>query len=129
MNYGDRPLTIPHEDDATPESERAIRAITEAGLPQLRGTEPEVAFAANIRLQKLISADDYLTQLRNDEQETALGPMAGAQPSAPVSKSEVRREQAALSRLRHQDDASWWIARQDRTAVELLSSFLEGHEP
>ena len=124
MNYGDRPLTVPPEEDGTPQTQRAIRAITEAGLPPLRGGEEDIAAAHEIRLAKLIAADDILTQLRSDEQETELGHMAGAQPQAPVSKNEVRQEQIALNRLRHQDDAAWWLAQRDRTAQELLALFL-----
>jgi hypothetical protein len=78
----------------------------------LRGTEDEIA------------ADDLLTQLRTDEQETELGHMAGAQPQTPVSKDEVRSEQIALNRLRHQDDAAWWLEQRDRAIKELLEMFL-----
>jgi len=123
MNYGDRPLSIPPEQDATPQTGRAIRAITEVGLPPLRGTEADIAAAAGIRLDRLIAADDLLTGMRTDEQETELGHMAGATPAKPVSPDDVRRAQTALNRLRHQDDAAWWLANGDRTAEELIAVF------
>jgi hypothetical protein len=129
MNYGDRPLNIPPEEDATPATERSIRAITEVGLPPLRGMAADIAAAHEIRLAKLIAADDLLTQLRNDEQETELGHMAGAQPSAPVSRQEVQEAQAALNRLRHQDDAAWWLAQNDRSVQELLALFRADRQP
>jgi hypothetical protein len=123
MNYGDRPLNIPPEEDGTPESERSIRAITEVGLPPLQGTEADIAAATEIRLAKLIAADDLLTMLRSDHQETDLGHMAGMQPAKPVSVDDVKRAQVALNRLRHQDDAAWWLANRDRTAQELIEMF------
>jgi hypothetical protein len=125
MNYGDKPLTIPQEEDATPETGRTIRAITEVGLPALQGDEAAIAEAAEIRLAKLMAADDLLSALRTDKQETELGHMAGARPEKPVSAEEVRAAQTALNRLRHQEDAGWWLAQRDRTARELLAMFSE----
>ena len=124
MNYGDRPLNIPKEEDGTPQTDRSIRAITEVGLPPLRGTEADVATAVEIRLAILIAADDVLTDMRSDEQETALGPMAGMQPTQPTSRADVHAAQTALNRLRHQDDATWWLANRDRAARELIEMFL-----
>jgi|SwirhisoilCB3_FD_contig_41_1939314_length_858_multi_2_in_0_out_0_1 hypothetical protein len=128
MNYGDRPLTIPPEEGGTPHTERSIRAITEVGLPPLRGTEADIAAATEIRLDKLIAADDILTQLRTDEQATELGDMSAIPPEAPVSKNEVQAAQAVLNSLRHQDEAAWWLAHRDRTAQQLLAMFAEGQE-
>jgi len=125
MNYGEKPLEIPPEEGGTPRTGRSIRAITEVGLPALRGTEEDIAAAMEIRLDKLIAADDLLTELRSDEQETELGPMAGAKPERPVSPEDVRRAQMALNRLRHQEDAAWWLANRDRTARELIAMFAE----
>jgi hypothetical protein len=125
MNYGDRPLTIPPEEDGTPQTGRTIRAITEAGLPPLHGAEADIAVATEIRLEKLMAADDLLTLLRSDEQETELGHMAGAKPETPVSPDDVRAAQVALNRLRHQEEATWWLAHRDHAARELLAMFTE----
>jgi hypothetical protein len=128
MNYGDKPLNIPPEEDGTPETARSIRAITEVGLPPLRGTEADIDVAGEIRLDKLIAADDVLTLLRSDHQETDLGHMAGMKPAKPVSADDVRRAQMGLNRLRHQDDAAWWLAHRDRTPLELIEMFGDNHE-
>lgn len=125
MNYGDRPLNVPPESDATPRTERAMRAITEAGLPGLRGAPPDLEAASEVRLAKLMEADDVMTALRTAEQQTELGGDSAIQPETPVSDADVRAAQAALNRLRHQQDAAWWLAHQDRSARELMALFEE----
>ncbi len=125
MNYGDRPLTIPPEEGGTPHTERSIRAITEVGLPPLRGTDADIAAAVEIRLDKLEAADDVLTQMRVDEQETELGSQSANPPQVPITKEEVQTVQRALNRLRHQDEAAWWLGQQERTARELLLMFAD----
>jgi hypothetical protein len=126
MNYGDRPLTIPPQEGGTPETERSIRALTEAGLPALQGTPTDIEAARAIRLNKLIAADDVLTALRTNEQQTELGEASAVPPESPVSESQVQAAQRALNQLRHQEEALWWLARRECSARELVELFLEG---
>jgi hypothetical protein len=125
MNYGDKPLTIPPEEGGTPHTPRSIRAITEVGLPALQGTEADIAAASEIRLDKLSAADEVLTLLRTNQQETELGAQSANPPSIPVAESQVQVAQMALNTLRHQDAADWWLAHQDQTARQLLEMFTD----
>lgn len=127
MNYGDKPLTIPPQEGGEPETERSIRAVTEVGLPPLRGTEADITAAQEIRLDVLVAADDVLTQLRTAVQETDLGTMSANPPRVPISKDVVKSAQVALNSLRHQDDAAWWLSHRDESPRVLLQLFMEGH--
>src|SRR5579862_4455591 len=123
MNYGDKPLEIPPQEGGTPETERSIRAITEVGLPSLRGTEADIGEAAALRLDKLIAADDLMTELRTEEQQAELDQQDAPNGRRTELATAVHRAQTALNHLRHQDDAAWWLMQRDRTARELLEMF------
>ena len=60
-------LSLPDEDDSTPHTPRAIRAVALVGVPELTGGDADIAAASPIRERLLIAADDYLTALRGAE--------------------------------------------------------------
>ena len=113
-------LSLSPEDDATPHSPRAIRAVALVGVPELTGAEADIAAAAPIRERLLIAADDYLTALRGDEILTTEQTDTAISVSRPVSAAEVLAAQKALNRLRHETDAAWWLARREATIEETL---------
>ncbi len=110
-------------DNEVPGTPRAIRAIAEAGLPPLTGSSTDVQAAGDIRISKLIEADDLLSAMRGNEAMTEEHALA-AIPPPHVTHAQVQQTQAALNRLRHQADAAWWIAHQSHSAQTLLDSFM-----
>ena len=114
-------LTLPTEEDETPRSPRAIRAIALAGVPELAGTEADVAAALPIRERLLIDADDFLSALRSNEILTEEQADTAISIPTPASPAEVLAAQQALNRLRHQTDAAWWIGRREATIKSALN--------
>ncbi len=113
-------LTIPVEDAADPRSPRALRAATLAGVPELSGTEAEIAAALPVRERLLLAADDYLTALRGAEILTEEQTDTAVSVPRPVSAAEVLTAQQALNRLRHQTAAAWWTAHEETKIEEAL---------
>lgn len=111
----------PPEADETPRTPRSQEAATEAGLPALTGSGPEIAQAEPIRTALLMDADDYLTELRTNQILTEEQQDTAVMPDQPVSAEQVRAAQMALNRLRHQTDAGWWIAHRDWGVCDLLA--------
>lgn len=94
-----------------------------AGLPPLTGNPTDVQAAGDIRISKLIEADDLLSAMRGNEAMTEEHALA-AIPPPHVTHAQVQQTQAALNRLRHQADAAWWIAHQSHSAQALLDAFM-----
>jgi len=115
-------ISIPEEDDETPRSPRAIRAVALAGVPELTGSETDIANAAAIRERLLIAGDDYLTALRGNEILTEEQADTALSVAQPVSAAEVLAAQQALNRLRHRTEAAWWISHQEATIEEALNA-------
>ncbi len=112
-------------DTDEPGSPRTVRAIAEAGLPALTGSLTDIETARDIRVAKLIAADDLLSTMRGNEALTEEHALAAIPPPS-VTHAQVQTAQAALNRLRHQTDAQWWIANQSHSAQALLDTFATG---
>ena len=115
-------VELPDTDE--PGTPRTMQAITLAGLPSLEGNEAEIRVASELRVARLIEADDLLSTLRGNEAITEEHP-SGAVPIPHVTHTQVQQTQAAVNRLRHQTDARWWIDHQNETAQALLAAFFE----
>lgn len=115
-----RGVELPETDE--PGTQRTIRAIALVGLSPLLGGEKEVALAEEIRARHLVAADDLLSELRGNEAITEEHP-AGALPVPQVTHAQVQRMQTALNRLRHQTEATWWIAQSDAPTRTLIETF------
>lgn len=113
-------LSIPAEDDETPRSPDAIRAIALVGLPELTGAESEISVAASIRERLLIEADDYMTALRGDAILTAEQADTAIEVTRRISGADVQAAQAALNRLRHETESAWWVTKQEATIEEVM---------
>lgn len=118
---------VEQSDTDEPGTPRTIRAIAEAGLPALIGSQTDIEAARDIRIAKLIAADDLLSEMRGNEAMTEEHALS-AIPPPHVTHAQVQQAQAALNRLRHQTEAQWWIAHQSHSAQSLLDAFTTGYD-
>jgi hypothetical protein len=79
----------------------AAKAASEAGLPELTGSEKQIAWAETIRMKAIAEAEAAIAR-------TATTP--------------ERQEQVAplLAKLKAQDQARWWIDSRSKSGIELL---------
>lgn len=79
----------------------AAQAAQEAGLPELLGSEKQIAWAESIRLKALGEAQEAIEKNANTPE---------------------RRAQVAplMAQLKGENSAAWWIDNRKRTGVELL---------
>ncbi len=82
-------------------NEAAAKAASEAGLPELTGSEKQVAWAETIRMKVIAQAEEAIAR-------TATTPERKAQV-APL-----------LAKLTAQTNAGWWIDRRSKSGIELL---------
>ena len=79
----------------------AAKAASEAGLPELLGSEKQIAWAESIRVKVIAEAEAAIAR-------TATTPERKAQV-APL-----------LAKLTAQTEAAWWIDRRNKSGIELL---------
>jgi hypothetical protein len=84
-------------------NEAAAKAASEAGLPELLGSEKQIAWAETIRMKVIAEAEAAIAR-------TATTPERKAQV-APL-----------LAKLKAQDQARWWIDNRSKSGIELLKS-------
>lgn len=123
MTLDEQPIQLVPEEDTTPRRTDAIRAIAEVGVPDLKGTPDEVTRGREIRLRFLVEADELLTRLRTNATLTQEQSDTAIVAPQQVRAEEVHVAQVALNRLRHQDNATWWIAHEEDRLDNLLRSF------
>lgn len=81
----------------------AAKAASEAGLPELAGSERQIAWAESIRAKAIAEAEGAI---------------------AATATTAERKAQVAplLARLKAQDKAAWWIDNRSATGVQLLKN-------
>lgn len=93
------------------ENAAAATANAEAGLPALVGSEKQVAWAETIRAQKLATLD-----IEMDTNQAGI---------ASDTEANQARLRAAVSAIRNQDQARWWIDHRDERIRTILRDTVE----
>jgi hypothetical protein len=96
-------------------SQEATQALDQAnqdGLPELTGTEKQIAWALKIRSEKLASLRDYRANMLKRAQ--------AANVSDRALTEALDQFDACDNQIRQQAHAPWWIDRRDNTTQELL---------
>ena len=95
------------------ESAQAAAEAAEAGLPELQGSEKQVAWANTIRKQIL---DPWMAAIREAEAIPAL---------SEKQQEALRRAKDGYAWAAGHVSASWWIDNRDKSLRQMLGMFCE----
>ncbi len=104
---------------------RALRAALESadqGLPQLRGSEAQVAWAHALRAEALEASGPYADELAKREaalEDPRKRPGHWTEADVAAAARALSEARAALAHIMRQQDAGWWIDRRGQ-GIKLL---------
>jgi hypothetical protein len=115
--------------DREKENAEAAEKNQAAGLPQLEGTEKQIAWAETIRAHKL----EYVAENTSFSVNRLPGVIAKHKANGEIDKAteiqyEYERLIKALELLRLQDQASWWINHRGDNTEQILSAVLADYD-